>query len=241
LAPEVEEYAQRKGIAYWSYSPCFYGPAKAIAAQWEYTKEKFSAIPGATFTDGTLVRFPLTPEQRETLPKPQLGTPSISIFAMHSRSARNPHPASGHLWFAPLIPRTGEALFEANRVFHQAGRDLGLSVLSSSAFTMPFSYYERVFLILFGFEISTDIEANKKTRAAYKAAIKIAAEHGWGEYRSAPAFYDNAMGAYSYNNQALLHLHETIKDAVDPNGILSAGRYGIWPKQLRRAKEVKES
>jgi 4-cresol dehydrogenase (hydroxylating) len=33
----------------------------------------------------------------------------------------------------------------------------------------------------------------------------------------------------------LRKLHETIKDAVDPNGILSAGRYGIWPKHLRTA------
>ena len=41
------------------------------------------------------------------------------------------------------------------------------------------------------------------------------------------------MNVYSYNNHALLRFHETIKDAVDPNGILSAGRYGIWPKHLR--------
>jgi hypothetical protein len=27
-----------------------------------------------------------------------------------------------------------------------------------------------------------------------------------------------------------------VKDAVDPNGILSAGRYGIWPKHLREQK-----
>jgi 4-cresol dehydrogenase (hydroxylating) len=32
----------------------------------------------------------------------------------------------------------------------------------------------------------------------------------------------------------LLHLCETIKDAVDPNGILSPGRYGVWPKHLRK-------
>jgi hypothetical protein len=28
-------------------------------------------------------------------------------------------------------------------------------------------------------------------------------------------------------------MNETLKDALDPNGILSAGRYGIWPKHLR--------
>jgi 4-cresol dehydrogenase (hydroxylating) len=32
----------------------------------------------------------------------------------------------------------------------------------------------------------------------------------------------------------VLHrFHETLKDAIDPNGILSAGRYNIWPKTLR--------
>ncbi len=46
------------------------------------------------------------------------------------------------------------------------------------------------------------------------------------------------MNAYSFNNHALLRFHETLKDAVDPNGILSAGRYGIWPKHLRGARAV---
>jgi 4-cresol dehydrogenase (hydroxylating) len=32
---------------------------------------------------------------------------------------------------------------------------------------------------------------------------------------------------------AARHLQETIKDAVDPNGILSPGKQGIWPAHLR--------
>jgi 4-cresol dehydrogenase (hydroxylating) len=44
------------------------------------------------------------------------------------------------------------------------------------------------------------------------------------------------MATYSYNNNALLRLHETIKDALDPNGILSAGRSGIWPRHLREER-----
>jgi 4-cresol dehydrogenase (hydroxylating) len=34
----------------------------------------------------------------------------------------------------------------------------------------------------------------------------------------------------------MLRLHETIKDAVDPHGILSPGKSGIWPKRLRKAR-----
>ena len=37
----------------------------------------------------------------------------------------------------------------------------------------------------------------------------------------------------NWNDGSLLTLHEALKDAVDPNGILSAGRYGIWPKHMR--------
>ena len=47
----------------WSCTVKFYGPPKAIAAQWDYAKEKFSAIAGAKFEDGESYKLPLTPEQ----------------------------------------------------------------------------------------------------------------------------------------------------------------------------------
>jgi 4-cresol dehydrogenase (hydroxylating) len=45
---------------------------------------------------------------------------------------------------------------------------------------------------------------------------------------------DKGMGYYNFNDHALLRFHERLKDAVDPHGILSAGRYGIWPRHLRK-------
>jgi 4-cresol dehydrogenase (hydroxylating) len=68
--------------------------------------------------------------------------------------------------------------------------------------------------------------------------VKICADHGWGEYRTPVAYQGDVMATYSFNNHALLRLHERLKDAVDPNGILSAGRYGIWPKHLRQEKKA---
>jgi FAD linked oxidases, C-terminal domain len=44
------------------------------------------------------------------------------------------------------------------------------------------------------------------------------------------------MDKYSFNNHALLRLHETMKDALDPAGILSPGKNGIWPKTCERRK-----
>lgn len=230
---ELDQYAQKKGIGFFSCTLSFYGAAAANAANWEFAKEKFSVIPGTKFVDGEAYTIPLTPEQREQVNLPQFGIPSLRMFSIGARSATNPTPGNGHIWFSPIIPRTGEAIFEANRVFTQAAKELDLPV---PPFSLPTCYWERGFIYLFGFPITHDIETNKKNRASFKRLVQIAAEHGWGEYRTAPAHQGSVMDTYSFNNHALLRFHETVKDAVDPNGILSAGRYGIWPKHLRENK-----
>ncbi|HTR47242.1 MAG TPA: FAD-binding oxidoreductase [Verrucomicrobiae bacterium] len=232
-SPELEAYALKNGISYWSCKLSFYGAEKANAANWEYAKEQFSAISGAKFEQNESYKLPLTAEQREKVHKPQFGIPSLQMFSIGARSPVNPEPTNGHMWFSPIIPRTGEAIFEANRVFSEAAKEFGLPVLQ---FSLPSTYWERAFIFIFAFPVTRDVETNKKNRAAFKKIVQRAAEHGWGEYRTAPAFQEAIMATYSYNNHSLLRFHETLKDAVDPNGILSAGRYGIWPKHLREKK-----
>jgi FAD/FMN-containing dehydrogenase len=229
----LEAYGRRKAMAYWTFKVKFYGPAKVIQAQWEYAQEQFGRIAGARFETGQLVRFPLSPEQKELGHLPEFGIPSLNMFSIGARSSSNPTPTHGHMWFSPIIPRDAAAVFEANRVFAAAAKEFGLPLLQ---FSLPACYWERAFIFIFGLPVTTDIATNQKNRAAFRKLIQTAAQHGWGEYRTAPSYQDDVMGTYSFGNHALLRFHEAIKDAIDPNGIVSAGRYGIWPKHLRKGR-----
>ena len=241
---ELEAYAQRNGSGYWSCTVKFYGPRKAIQANWEYAQEKFSAIPGATFENGETYHFPLSAAEIEDITRnqaagsrtstlPEFGVPSLTMFSIGARTETNPNPTHGHMWFSPIIPRSGEAIFEANRVFAEAAKELGLP-LGAVGFSLPTTYWNRAFVYLFGFPVTEDIQTNRSNREKFERIVKIAAEHGWGEYRTPPAYQDAVLDTYSFNNHALRRFHQTLKDAVDPNGILAAGRYGIWPKHLRK-------
>ncbi|MFY9689395.1 MAG: FAD-binding oxidoreductase [Candidatus Acidiferrales bacterium] len=226
---ELEQYAQDKDLGYWSVELPFYGPAKVVAAQWEHAQEKFSKIAGVRFQEGPLRRFPLDPNQPLPFPSPvAMGIPNLAVFGVGGTRSH------GHVWFSPIIPMTGEAILEAQQVFTDAYKEMGMA-MGPMFFIGPSSNYPRCFLVLFGFPVQHDVEENRKNREHFKRLIQVAAEHGWGEYRTHTAFMGTVSEAYSYNNHALRRFHETIKDAVDPNGILSPGKCGIWPKHMRKA------
>jgi 4-cresol dehydrogenase (hydroxylating) len=234
---DFDRYAQQRNRGSWSCRLQFYGSPKVIAAHLEHAKDRCTAVvPGSTFQDGELLRFPLTQEQLDRVHKVAVGIPNMAIFSIGARTALNPAPSDGHLWFSPIIPKTGEAVLEAQRAFMEAFATLGMPSMVSP-FSMPATWMHRAFIFIMAFPISrTNVAQNQRNRAAFRELVKVAAAHGWGEYRTAPAFQDDVMAAYSYNNSALLRLHETIKDAVDPNGIIAAGRSGIWPRHLRRSR-----
>jgi len=210
----------------WSADLQYYGPEKVVDAQWEYTQERIlRRVPGATFTAGPRYTFPLSREALAEIPNAvPLGVPGLSAFQFGAGENQ------GHLWFAPIIPMTGEAILEAVQVLSSALADLGVP---PSALIPPQSYFPRSIVIFVGFPITNDIATNRRTRDTYRKLVALAAERGWGEYRTHIAFMDEVMDCYSFNDHALRRFHEQMKDAIDPNGILAPGKNGIWPARLR--------
>jgi (+)-pinoresinol hydroxylase len=230
-SPELEAYGLKSGIAYWELWLSFHGPMEVVEAQWKSTQRHFAKIEGAKFRVVDRVNLPIDPVKAEDYHEPEFGIPSLRAFSIGARTPWNPTPSKGHMWFSPIIPRTGEAIIEANRVFSAAARDLGMPLFRS--FTLPACFWERSFIFILATPVTEDPATNKRYREGFKKLIEVGGQHGWGEYRTAPAFQQTVMDVYSFNNHALQRFHETLKDAIDPNGVLSPGRYAIWPKHLR--------
>ena len=85
-----------------------------------------------------------------------------------------------------------------------------------------------------------DTANEQQVRGAYdtsKLLVKEAAKQGYGEYRAHLDFMDLAAEQYSFGDHAYRRFTETIKDAVDPNGILAPGKQSIWPASMRPERD----
>jgi 4-cresol dehydrogenase (hydroxylating) len=227
--PELDRMATERNLPYWSAEFRFWGPPRVVDAQWETVKERFGAIRGATFKEGRNYRFPTEVDQNDPTLTVALGTPSLGVFGLLQ--------GGGHLGFSPIIPMTGEAVFKAQKVYGQLYADMKLPVGNQFA-ALPWSYNPRALVLLFGIPMSHDIAKNQDGRRIFDKLVEVSAANGWAEYRTHVAFMDKVADAYSFNNHAMRRFHETLKDAIDPNGILSPGKSGIWPKRLRGTRRV---
>ena len=153
------------GRGLWGAMLKFYGPPKIIQAQWEYSKERFARDSGRDVREGEFYQDSAQPEELEkVIARHAFGIPSLSIFSIGARTADHPG-LEGHIWFSPIIPRTGEAIFEAQKVFGEIAREYGLPV---SPLAVPFTYWQRCFMFLFVFPVTHDIANNRRNRETFR-------------------------------------------------------------------------
>lgn len=234
---EFQAYADSHGLEFFNVTLNFYGSRETCLAHWEYAKKRFASIKGATFEAVDDYPFPISPEnQKKIRHLVAVGIPNLSIFARGIRSQLMPTPSDGHVWFSPIIPRSGEAVIKAQQVLQQVFKEMRLPSPISPV-SPPFTFIYRSPLMILAMYISrTNAEHNAKIVSAFRRLIEVAAEHGWYEYRTGPVFQDQIAGTYDWNHGALQKVRNQIKDVLDPNGIISPGRGGVWPARLREGR-----
>lgn len=225
---EWNEYAQTVGRPFWSAGFVLYGAEKVVDIQWEHIRDRMSVIPGVQFNETVSYRFPLSDEEVEAVPdKARFGIPSLNLFG--SRRAPGQQPSEGHLDFSPMIRPRGEELIALYDMTGKIYADFGLT--PSPAIGMMF--HARTMICFHPVPTFRNAEDNQRTRALFETLVTSCGERGWNIYRIHAHFQELGMSLFDFNDHALHRLHETLKDSIDPRGVISAGRYNIWPRHLR--------
>ena len=231
----------------WQVELQFYGSEKTTLTNWEYAKELMTrAIPNARFMDGESFKVPLSREQISKSTTPYRsnmrrnitqGVPGLGIWWMPSRSDANPNAwDETHIGLFSLIGRSGEAIFQAQKDFASVAKKLDMPSLFPNAIQTPVNWYQYAFIMGNGFGLGrgdNSPEGKKQAAAKLRDVLAENAKLGYGDYRAPPMLQDDVAEQYSYNDHVLRRFNETLKDAIDPNGILSPGRAGVWPAAYR--------
>lgn len=210
------------------------GPARIVEATLEHAREQFAKIAGAQFSVDSVHRFPLVVDDIPPDERPQFGIPSLWPFA----SLAMGDTRRGMYFFSPVCGATAEDLFAIKQTIREVVLDHADEAMRDPflGWVLANTVYPKAFISAYPFAISDDAGVNKKHRDLFTRLVEACGEKGWGEYRSHVAFQSEVMDQYSFNDHALRRFLETMKDAIDPNGILAPGKSGVWPKRFRGAR-----
>ncbi len=222
----IDKMARELDLGRWIMRLALYGDESVVDHRYQKIKDAFERIPGVE-VQGTKH----DPETVATLEQPaelvQAGVPNLDINRMTGWYGGE---EGGHIGFSPVAPMTGRhalALRDLMReiIEKEAKLDYQAALLLINARS-----FVHVTMVLF------DTKDEAQCRRAYDTAkllVREAAKHGYGEYRAHLDFMDLAADQYSFGDHAYRRFCESIKNAVDPNGILAPGRHGIWPAAMR--------
>ncbi|KAI9371327.1 hypothetical protein BJX61DRAFT_543750 [Aspergillus egyptiacus] len=217
----LREIQNLKQWPWWVNLFSLYGPRELVEAQLAIVKRAFGKIPGAVVTaklhtseDGQSLDAEVIGEEPEILP--QTGRPTLfSLTCLDFREK-----GAGHVAFAPVVPGSGREMYD----WYLQARDLTMA--AGFDFVADFHLFAR-------YAIPIDLVMFKNSeQAQMKALLKdltdMTVRLGYSEYRTHVTFMDEVASHHNFNNGAMSKLVSSFKDLLDPNGIISPGKSGVW-------------
>jgi 4-cresol dehydrogenase (hydroxylating) len=211
----------------WTLRYALYGREQLVDAHYEVVHDALARVPGIELGRRT---YRGDERSRATIhdDKVQGGVPGLELIEMfkqiHGEDA-------GHIDLSTIHPLSGAEVVESIRVRRELNERNGVPY-SGGIILLPRSVLNISALIF-------DTNDEQQTRAAYDTYGKMVVELGKGGYpvyRTNIQHMDTVADLFDFNDYAQRRLNEQLKDLLDPNGILSPGKQGIWPKSMRNGR-----
>ena len=217
LLPHVQDKLK---LGRWNASFALYGSEVLVNDSWTRIKNAVKGIAGVelharVYHSGDEIQHPRD--------QSQAGIPSLNEFGLVNWLG-----SGGHIDLSPVGPMTGKHARAINELVRNEIHAYGFDHLCG--FYCDARAFRFVNTLVFR---KNNPEEMKKVRLLFGVLIEKLAEHGYAEYRTHIAYMEQVARTFEYNDHAMLRFQETLKDALDPNGVIAPGKSGIWPKSYK--------
>ena len=217
---QLDDHGRETGLGRWSVRIALWDDPDVMAVKRAKILHIWSRIPGSSVYEGPVYTPDQYGEITNQTEKVQIGIPHLDLLDLFP-------PFVGHVEVSPVAPMKGDVVTEVVDIIRTTLVSNGflaqIGILAISARSAA---------------VVTGINFDKTNEDMTKAALSVAhnlinelGEQGYVPYRTHLHFMDDVAGHLSFNDGAYHRFLGKIKDAVDPRGILSPGRYGVWGSQ----------
>lgn len=218
----VQELLKEHKLGYWGPQLRLYGNEDVLKAQVAVIKAAFKQHTSAPMEESWWRqgdKIPYNP-----VDNPTMGIPSAVALQMGDWVGGR----SGHMGFSPVVPATGKNVMDQLKRSRKIIADHDVDFYAS--FTISGRFATNINMLMFDRD---NAEQVANMRKLFDTLIEETAKAGYGEYRTHIGWMDRVNATYNFNNGIQRRLNETVKDAIDPNGIIGPGKQGVWPSAYR--------
>jgi 4-cresol dehydrogenase (hydroxylating) len=224
----LERMARDTGIGRWGMRFALYGSEALVDANLEIVREQFEEIEGSSLRVRRFAGSEVVAETKTQTERAMAGIPTLELLDMIREMQGDNY---GHLDFSITAPATGKDAVQLVNLLRPVFERYG--IVYDPSFLMSARSLVMVTMIFFSRDDEDEVQC---ARSLYRDLVLEARAAGYGPYRTHVDFMDLVAEQYDFGDHALMKFSERIKHAVDPNGILSPGKQGIWPEGMRPDK-----
>lgn len=205
--------SDQTGVPLWSGAGTLYGTDEQIEVNAKLVKEAVESI-GGTFKYEHEIQGPgvVMMNNMKMLATDALSLEDFGIFN---------YRGGGAAWFGPMIPAKAEDAVACHKIIKRNMDAYGFDYMGGFMSSYSGRNFESASVLLFD---RNNPEEMAKAKECQAKIIDETMAAGYPVYRTSPVAMDQLAGHFG---EARKNLNQRLKDALDPNHILSPGKSGI--------------